>query len=833
VSTDQKSQPPLPVANSSSGAFIYLAMGLITLVTLNLELLFTRVISVMAYYHLSFFIISLAVLGMTVGALLTYVWPRYFEPRAALPAFADWFFLSIPLSIGCAFAIIQTDSGNLTGALALALTAILISVPFVLSGILVSLTLTRCGLPYGRIYAVDLLGAALGSLLFVPVLDRLSPGGFALLLSGLAALASWSYRRSFCVGGRRLPLAWAPLMVLAVCLTEASHVGLVPLSAKGQRIDPDALLYQGWNSHSFVMVEQMRKRLPSMWGASPRMGWQPVDQAELTIDGSAGTAFVRFDGDLRPLAWLNYDVTALPYQLQKPGAVAVIGAGGGRDILAALVNGAGSVAGIEVNSQIVDLHRGALAPELSQFNQVSRHPAVTLVHDEARSYMTRSPQRFDVIQMSLVDTWAASAAGAYSLTENGLYTREAWHTFLDRLTDQGLFSVSRWHSEKGLGETTRCVALAVAVCQERGLTPPRDHIALVSSNKVANLIISRQPIQGGLRQRLEEVCQEYQYDLLLAPGLPASLPLYDQLVDCQSESELAAVCSQQILDISPPSDDRPYFFNQLRFWRPDSVLFDQSGYVGLSGNLRATGTVLLLLVFSVAAVLGGVLWPLRQVGLPAGMPRPVFRTGLLYFAAIGLGFMLIEMAFVQRFSLVLGHPSYSLACVIGSMVLAAGVGSAISEYLPVDRPRLFLVYPLIILAVQLAAWGWLPAATLWAVTEPLATRVAVTLAFTIPCGLVMGLGFPLGMVQITRYGESVAPWMWGINGAASVVGTIVAILISMSLGISATLLAGAVCYGLILVANLRFQRLGQASKATEPVSLSVAAQWQKKGMSQA
>ncbi|MCI0357405.1 MAG: hypothetical protein L0211_02845 [Planctomycetaceae bacterium] len=810
-------------------------MGLITLVTLNLELLFTRVISVMAYYHLSFFIISLAVLGMTAGALLTYVWPRYFEPRAALPAFADWFFLSIPLSIGCAFAITQTESGNLTGALALALTAILISVPFVLSGILVSLTLTRCGLPYGRIYAVDLLGAALGSLLFVPVLDQLSPGGFALLLSALAALASWAYRRSFAVGGRRLPLAWAPLMVLAVCLTESSHIGLVPLSAKGQRIDPDSLLYQGWNSHSFVMVEQMHKQLPSMWGASPRMEWRPVDQAELTIDGSAGTAFVRFDGDLGPLAWLNYDVTAVPYQLHKPGAVAVIGAGGGRDILSALVNGADSVVGIEVNKRIVDLHRGAAAPELSQFNQVSRHPAVTLVHDEARSYMTRSPQCFDVIQMSLVDTWAASAAGAYSLTENGLYTREAWHTFLDRLTDQGLFSVSRWHSENGLGETTRCVALAVAVCQERGLTP-RDHIALVSSNKVANLIISRQPIQGGLLERLQEVCQKYQYQLLLAPGLPSSQPLYQQLVDCQSEPELAAVCSRQILDISPPSDDRPYFFNQLRFWRLDSVLFDQGGFECAAGNLRATGTVLLLLAFGIAAVLGGVLWPLRRVGLPAGMPLPFFRTGLLYFAAIGVGFMLIEMAFVQRFSLVLGHPSYSLACVIGSMVLAAGVGSAISEYLPADQPRLFLVYPAIILAVQLAAWGLLPAATLWAVTQPLATRVAVTLAFTIPCGLVMGLGFPLGMVQITRYGASVAPWMWGINGAASVVGTIVAILISMSLGISATVLAGTVCYGLILAANLRFQRLGQASAATvpaEPVSLSVAPQWQKKGMSQA
>lgn len=805
------------IGQGSPRLLIYLAMGLITLVTLNLELLFTRVISVMAYYHLSFFIISIAVLGMTAGALLTYVWPQVLAPRRALPATADAFFLSIPVTVGCAFAITQTDSFNLTGSLALALAATLTSIPFVLSGILVSLTLTRCGLPYGRIYAADLVGAALGSLLFVPLLDRVSPGGMALLLSGLAALASWAYRRFYRVGGGRLPLAWAPLMVVVVPLTEATGVGLVPLSAKGQRIDPDAVLFQSWNSHSFVMVEKVRTHLPSMWGASPKMPATLVQEAYLTIDGGAGTPFPRFDGRLEPIRWLNYDVTTVPYQIQQANTAAIIGAGGGRDLMSALVNGVSDVVGIEVNALIIDLHQGRV-PELARFSQVSQQPGVTLVHDEARSYLSRSPQHFDVIQMSLVDTWAASAAGAYSLTENGLYTREGWHTFLDRLTDRGLFSVSRWYTAAGQNEATRTLALAVSVCLERGLTPARDHIALVASSSVATLIISRQPIQGLLRQRLEEVCQKYEFQLLQAPDRPSNLPLYQELVDCTSEAELTQVCDRQILDFSPTSDNRPYFFNQLRFWRPDTVLIAKTEYGGAAGNLRAAGTVLMLLVLSLLAVAAGIFWPLRKVGLPEGLPPKVFRAGLLYFVAIGLGFMLIEMALIQRFSLVLGHPSYSLACVIGSLVLATGIGSALSEYLPVQRPGLFLVFPVVILLVQLVAWALLPGAALWAVTEPISTRVAVTLAFTVPCGLVMGLGFPLGMLQITRYGDAVAPWMWGINGAASVVGTILAILISMSLGISATFLAGMACYGLMWLANYWLRQLNQSAEPAPTVA---------------
>jgi predicted membrane-bound spermidine synthase len=792
----------------------YAAMGLVALVTLDAELLFTRIISVLAYYHLAFFIISLAVLGMTAGALATYVWQRHFDARTALPAYSLYFFLSIPLAVGCNFAIIQTEQGSLTAILGLALAAAVTSVPFILSGILISLTLTRCGLPYGRIYGADLLGAAAGCLLFVPALNQISAGGLALCLSAVGAVAALCYHRTFDLPLPRLGMLWPVVMGLLLAFSENRPTGLVPLAAKGQMIDPAEYQFMRWNSHSLVMVKNTGSYQAFLWGTGPHAPQINHDVAMLTIDGGAATPFLRFDGDLNKIRWLNHDVTTLAYQMQRPRSVAIIGLGGGRDVFSAMINGAEQVVGIDVNPLVVKLHND----ELRALSRLPDQPGVSLVSDEARSYLTRCPERFDVIQMSLVDTWAASAAGAYTLTENGLYTQEAWDAFIEHLSERGIFTASRWYVD-GVDESPRLVSLATMACLRQGLNPPSDHIAVAHSGQIATLVISRQPIQGALRDALGAACHRYQFDLLLAPGEASPVPFLQQLVDCRSQDELVSLTNQETLDIRAPDDDRPYFFNQLRFWRPDDI-FSGVRAGTASANRRAALMVLVLLAISLGGMTLGIFWPLRRTGLPSGFPLPIFRLGLVYFAAIGLGFMLIEMAFVQRFSTLLGHPSYALTCVIGSMVLATGLGSLLSERLPTDRPATFRIYPLAVLVVQLAAWLALPWAVGVATTASLPVRIAVVLAFTLPCGLVMGLCLPLGMVQVTRYGTSIAPWLWGINGAASVLGTIMAILLSISLGISATFLVGIGCYALIVAVNLLLARKVSAGESIREAAAS-------------
>ena len=536
--------------NGRSSGWAYLAMFLVAWATLTLELLCTRIVSAMAFYHLAFFVLSLAILGMTAGALLVYRYPRHFEPASALPRYADWFAFSLPVAVGCLFAVPLREANTLTSVMALALTATIISVPFILSGILVSLTLTRCGLPYGRIYAADLLGAALGSEAIIPALAFLRPGAIVFVLSILAMVAGYAYRRLFGTAQFRPVLLWTVLMGALVYLEQATDHGLVLAFSKGQVLNQEEHQFMGWNSHSFVTVEAPKGREPRIWGASPRMPKIPTASIGMAIDGGAATDMIQFDGDLTKVAWLNFDVTSLPYQLQTPRRAAIIGVGGGRDALTALLAGSEEVVGIDVNSLIIDLLRGKHVPGLRQFAGLADNPKVRLVHDDARSFLTTSPERYDVVQMSLIDTWAASAAGAYTLTENGLYTLEAWTTFIERLSDRGLFSVSRWYQADGIDETNRALALAVAVCQRLGLTPPRDHIMLVASGKIATLVVSKAPISDAMRERLREVCDQRQFQLLL-PVDPSSasnrserVQLLERIAACTTESELEALCDE-------------------------------------------------------------------------------------------------------------------------------------------------------------------------------------------------------------------------------------------------------------------------------------------------
>jgi hypothetical protein len=392
------------------------------------------------------------------------------------------------------------------------------------------------------------------------------------------------------------------------------------------------------------------------------------------------------------------------------------------------------------------------------------------------------------------------------------------------------------------------VSTAAAACLRRGLTPVRQHIVLAASGRVATLIVSKQPFSEGAIAKLHDICQQHQFELLLAPAEPPALAagierpapnnptlarsahtaerdaagelfgqadsgqrdtgleLLQRLVACESEQQLANVCEAEPLDVSPATDDRPYFFNQLKV----STLFQDHRWMdtfgGPSGNLQATATLLAIFVISIAGLVAGVVVPLRQVGRPKGLPATSFWAAVVYFSAIGLGFMLIEMSFVQRFSVLLGHPTYSLAWVIASMILATGVGSLLSGRLPANNVRLFLGYPIVVVTVQLLAWALLPSAFQATVTSSLPTRVLTTLAFTVPCGLVMGVCFPLGMALVERFDASAAPWMWGINGAASVLGTVAAICVSILWGISCTLMLGIVCYGVLLATNLVFVR---------------------------
>ena len=787
---------------------------LTTLATLTLELLDTRLLSVLTWYHLSFFAVSTAMFGMSAGAVRVYLGGARFSgdhaPRALVRA-TTALAVAIPLAHAANLYIRIDVEPSLLGELALFATTLALAAPFYLSGVAVALALTRVPGPSGLVYAVDLAGAALGSLLVVPLLKALDISSAALACGAVAAAAGLCFR---VFEGRSSRVAGIALVLLLAVATGANHAssrGLRVVYSKGQRIDRDSIARESWTIHGQLVTGYPRAGPPLYWGPGKGAWDYTVESVGMAIDGCAGTALTAWDGNPDSLRWVQHDVTALPYHLRRGGNVAVIGVGGGRDLLTALWARSRSVTGIEVNKGLLDLLRG----ELREMANLADRPDVTLVHDEARSWLTRTPQRFDVLQMSLIDTWAATGAGAFTLSENGLYTVEAWKIFLDRLTPHGLLSVSRWYSPVNASETSRLLALATAALLDRGVADPRRHLVLVAGGGVvATLLVSNEPFTRAEVERVLAVQLTYDFKLLLAPGLRPADPLLGRIASSGSASELAEVLESLAFDYSPPHDERPYFFNLLR---PRQLLrgvdLTQATGVIAAGNLLATRTLIELWVISLLLVALVLFGPLASAGLPR-MGRGPFASAIAYFALIGAGYMLVQVPLMQRFSVYLGHPTYTAAVTLFSMILATGAGSLLSDRVPIESDaRARVVIPLAIASLLVVGTLSLQSVIDRTIAWDLFARCAVVVAFVAVIALPLGLCFPLGLRLVRAVSDEATPWMWGVNGACGVLASVTAVGISMWWGIHASLYTAVAAYALLV---LPAAALGRAGSRVRP-----------------
>jgi hypothetical protein len=562
-----------------------------------------------------------------------------------------------------------------------------------------------------------------------------------------------------------------------------------------------------WNSHSFVIVQKPVDDAVFMWG--PGASTPPVRKAAawIVIDGEAGTPITRWEGNLADIDWVRHDMTVLPYHLRR-GAAAVIGVGGGRDILAAIWGGNSPIVGIEVNGIILDVLQGSHR----EFAGIAKHPAVQLVHADARAYLTRTGQQFDVLQMSLIDTWAATGAGAFTLSENGLYTLEGWRTFLERLTPTGVFSVSRWFDPENVSETNRLVALAVASLLDRGVRKPLDHLMLVSRNRMATLMVSLSPFTSKDRAIVGRIAAEEQFLIRASPWTGGGTQRLDRIVRSGSRAELQAATADPRFDYTPPTDERPFFFNMLKpgsFWEVYSL---PRGGV-LWGNIRATATLVLLFVIAAVMVIGIIVWPLAVSGRPS-LPPGVFGMSLLYFACIGFGFMLVQIALLQRFSIFLGHPTYTFSITLFAMILFAGIGSYVSDLLAPMAVQAERLLPLAAAAAIVTVALIIQPVTDATIRFGLGTRILVAVALLAPVSTLLGFFFPTGLRLVAALAPSATAWMWGVNGACGVLGSIVAVGISIWIGIQANLLGAACLYALLLLPLVVLQRAQESFRAS-------------------
>jgi hypothetical protein len=786
--------------------WLYSGLFLATLAALMLEILDSRLLSVLTWYHLAFLAVSLAMLGMAGGAVFVFLRTAAFSPahaREALPRYCTWLAVSIPIShfLNLIIPIPLLERFAVMEIIAITLSTIVLAVPFFLAGIVVTLALTKTGAPIGRLYAADLAGAALGCVLVVPLLNQSNISSVALVAASAAALGAFCFARASQTRRGASSIALAAVFLIAAALNATrTNDGVGVMYPKSRLLweRRDQIDWSAWNTHAYIVVGKPFPGPAFYWG--PGLGAEKftATSAWMLIDGGAGTPITQWNGDRAALDWVQYDITAAPYLLRR-GDAAIIGVGGGRDVLSAIWGGSTSVTGVEINSNLL----AALQGPYRTFASIADQADVALVHDEARSFLSRTERRFDVLQMSLIDTWAATGAGAFTLTENGLYTLEGWRVFLDVLKPGGVFSVSRWFSPKTASETSRMLALGVAALVDRGAKRPSDHIIMIARGAVATLMVSNEPFTDHDRTSIERVSTDRGYAVLVSPWTPPADERLGGIVRSASRQELASATAHPIFDFSPPTDERPFFFNMLKpasFYRlRDVPTVDASLGAGVaSGNLRATFTLVLLFAIATLLVAAIIIWPLMRSGLPK-MTAASFAWSVAYFSVIGFGYMLIQIPLLQRFSVYLGHPTYTFSVILFAMILFTSLGSFVSERFPIERHRWVLKLPLAIAATVLLLTFAIQPIIDATIELELPLRSLIVIACTAPIALLLGFCFPVGMNLVGRLSPDAAAWMWGINGACGVLASIAAVAVSMWLGIHTNLIFAAALYALLTI----------------------------------
>jgi len=751
-------------------------MGLATAAVLIYEVAITRLLSVVLWYHFAFLSISVAMLGLGASGVWYSLRPP--TPRS-LPRVLLAAGVTIPLSVFVilkARPLVTTLGLGTPGWIATIVVAML--VPMYSAGSAVCLLLMSAeGRSVGRMYGADLMGATLGAALVVPLMWRV-PTPELLALTGLLPLAALAL-----VGGLRRPI-W---IASAATIPLLAYWG-VPFEVAYSKIHSEQGSYEPihevWTPTARITVYDRPIFSPNPdvpWGWGYGTGFTPEAarggrQMWIDQDGSAGTPIENLRGDPRELRHLLFDVTSFGYQLFSPRKVCIIGTGGGRDVLTALSSGAESVDAVELNQGIVDLLRGPLA---DYSGDVYERPGVHAIVSEGRSFLTRTTERYDLVQISLVDSWAATAAGAFALSENYLYTVEALRLYMSRLADDGVLSISRWTDYVQPLEGARLILLAEEALRREGAAAPRDHLLFLTAGSVGTLIVSKEPLGGEAIRSADRIAEERGFERVWpipegnAPGSLVALVLQ------RGTAQLAAAG----LDLSPPVDDRPFFFQAASLFG----LGDEAKQL-LPRDMNLQSTRILRIAVLVLGLVALALFFLPFAVFSGPERGPGLWMGSAYFAFIGAAFMLVEIPWIQKSILFLGHPSYAAAVVLSSLLLGAGLGStATSRLAPSTARRLMALLPLATLAVTI---GMSPLFET-ALAQPLLVRALLDALLCGAAGLLMGLAIPTGFVT---FGDERKAWFWAVNGAAGVFASALSVGCAMTFGFLVTALLGAILY---------------------------------------
>jgi len=782
---------------------VYVGLSLVSLASLMLEISLTRFFSVSKWYHFAFMVVSIALFGIGASGSCLSVFHFLLEKDLGKLLVI----LSISFSVSCAVSLAITnmvpfdpfrfawDPIQLVYLLA---HYIVLSVPFFFTGLCTSLILANMADRVNKVYFSTLVGSGLGSVTVTTVLSPLSCGSIAVLVSSLGLIAALAFALNLSRKNFLTTLASVLFFAaLVFSFRPAWEAEMSPYkSLKIALTYPSSeVLYTGWNAFSRVDVftSPYVRYAP---GLSYEYQGSIPSQLGLTVDGDGLTAITNYDGNLSTLEFTSYLPMALPYHLNGTNRVLIMYPEGGLDVLTALYHHTREIVAVEINPVIVEAVR-------DRFGDFSGHiysdERVTVEVAEGRSFVKSSSGTYDLIQLSMAGNVAVSSTGVYALSEDYLYTVEAMQEYYLHLDADGLLCITRWLLPPPR-EELRIVSLAVSALEAQGITNPDERIAAIRGWGTFTLLVKKGEFTQREKDSVRTFCSERKFDLVYLPGVSPSEvnrynrfpePYYYEMVkDILSAGERPKLYEDYVFDITPVTDERPFFFH---FYRWDKIVQIYES-MGKKWQPFVEGSYLVPVVFIQALVLsvGFILMPVRRFRSRGATPG---RWKLLaYFLFLGLGYMIIEIVFIQRFILFLGHPVYAVSTVLFSLLTFSGLGSyftgrlrdLLKKPLTIVLPFLCVVAVVYTVSLPLLFHGFLGL--------DLTMRLLVSAVAIAPIGFLMGMPFPLGIALTNERCPELIPWAWAVNGCASVLGSILPVMIALSAGFSAILALGGVIY---------------------------------------
>lgn len=787
---------------------LYLATLLVSAAAIGYEILLMRVLSIVQWHHFAWMIISLALLGYGAsGTFIALLRPRL-EPRFQ-QAFAVCALLFSIAMFAC-FVLAQRVPFNALEIvwdrrqfLYLGLLYLVFFLPFFFAACCIGLVLSFCRSDIARLYFFDLLGAGAGAVLVVGLLFVMFPQAALVVLAALALLASLLVRPARV---RRLPMlagqfAWLAVLAAVVLyggppLKVSEYKGL---SQALQVVDARVLSESSSPLGLLTVVESPTVPIRLAPGLSFTTSHIPPEQLAVFTDAEGMSAITRYDGDPETLAYLGDTTAALPYRLLRAPEVLVLGAGGGRDVLLALFHGARHIDAVELNPNMIEL----VAETWSDFaGRIYSDPRVEVHTAEARGFVAGSDERYDLIHIGLLDSFAASGAGVQALNESYLYTVEALREYIDHLAAGGFLSVTRWIKSPPR-DNLKLAATAIEALRLAGVADPGRQLAVIRSWNTVTLLVKNGEFASGEIATLREFARTRSFDTAWFPGIrPGDVNRYNVLerpwlyegITQFLSGDPAAFHGDYKFHIAPATDDSPYFFHFFK-WRtlPEVLALRAAGGAGLI----EWGYLVVVTTLAQALLAGALL-----ILLPLARIRRTWTGGTrygAYFLLLGLAFLFVEIAFIQKFILFLSHPLYSVAVVLASFLVFAGAGSACSAWLA--EPALTRG----IRPVSVAVFGIAALAVLYLLALPRlfdalmgmadGLKILLTVILIAPLAFLMGMPFPLGLTRVARDAPDFVPWAWGINGFASVVAAVLASLLAIHLGFVAVIAIAVLLYG--------------------------------------